>query len=573
MSPVSLLRALAYPVRRAPLVAFLALAAVPCAGQTRLWFDQFGSDKYDEALAVCPDGLQTGAFVGGYTRGDYGGPLAGIDGYSDAFLTRYDNAGSPVWVRQFGTDKPDYLRGLCTDSSGYVYSAGNTAGSLGGPYKGSDDAWLARHDSLGNLLWSRQIGTSSYDLAQAVASDGVQGAYVAGITSGSLAGPNAGDRDIWLARYDQAGSQLWIQQIGTAEWDDLAAAAPDGAGGVYVLGSTRGSLGATNLGISDVWLARYDANGNQTWIRQFGTPANDTGAGLSPDGLGGVYACGGTYAALGGAHAGKTDAWVARYDSGGNQQWISQIGSAYGESAACVARAGPDTVFVGGQTDSDLGGPWQGGLDLLVAQVDGGTGSTTWIEQHGGPSFDGTLALAPDEAGGVFAAGLCEGDLGLGGTPVGSRDAWLARYGGCPTPATYCTAKVNSKGCLPTIWYTGSPSASHATAFRIRASNVVSSSPGMLIYSKAGADAKPFQGGFLCVRPPIKRTSLQNSGGSPPPKDCSGTFVFEFNDLIASGQDPELTEGQQVWTQYWYRDADSPSGTGLTDGLHFTICP
>jgi hypothetical protein len=95
----------------------------------------------------------------------------------------------------------------------------------------------------------------------------------------------------------------------------------------------------------------------------------------------------------------------------------------------------------------------------------------------------------------------------------------------------------------------------------------------MLIYSKAGADAKPFQGGFLCVRPPIKRTSLQNSGGSPPPKDCSGTFVFEFNDLIASGQDPELTEGQQVWTQYWYRDADSPSGTGLTDGLHFTICP
>jgi hypothetical protein len=96
---------------------------------------------------------------------------------------------------------------------------------------------------------------------------------------------------------------------------------------------------------------------------------------------------------------------------------------------------------------------------------------------------------------------------------------------------------------------------------------------GLLIYSKTGADAKPFQDGFLCIASPVRRTPGQSAGGNPPPADCSGSFDFEFNDYIATGLDKYLVAGQQVWAQYWYRDVASPSGTGLTDALHFTICP
>ena len=59
----------------------------------------------------------------------------------------------------------------------------------------------------------------------------------------------------------------------------------------------------------------------------------------------------------------------------------------------------------------------------------------------------------------------------------------------------------------------------------------------------------------------------------PPVHEMAGVQPFEFNDYIASGADPGLTAGKEVWTQYWYRDTASPSGTGLTDALHFTICP
>ena len=138
----------------------------------------------------------------------------------------------------------------------------------------------------------------------------------------------------------------------------------------------------------------------------------------------------------------------------------------------------------------------------------------------------------------------------------------------------YCTAKVNSQGCTPTISSTGTPSASHAGSFRIWCHQVISRSPGMLVYSKTGTDAVPFYGGVLCIASPVKRTSGLSSGGNPPPKDCTGVLAFEFNDFIASGKDPDLILGQTVWAQYWYRDTQHPDGTGvgLSDALQFMIC-
>ena len=44
---------------------------------------------------------------------------------------------------------------------------------------------------------------------------------------------------------------------------------------------------------------------------------------------------------------------------------------------------------------------------------------------------------------------------------------------------------------------------------------------GLFFYSKTGADATPFQGGFLCAAAPVQRTFGMNSGGSGP--SCGGS--------------------------------------------------
>jgi len=148
----------------------------------------------------------------------------------------------------------------------------------------------------------------------------------------------------------------------------------------------------------------------------------------------------------------------------------------------------------------------------------------------------------------------------------------FAVYSDCVAPVSYCTAKLNSQGCMPVIHSTGYPSATQALAFRIRASHVLNNKAGILFYGY-GAAATPFQGGTLCVQAPIQRVAPQQSGGNPPPPDCSGTYAYDFNERIRSGVDPGLVPGEDVYAQYWSRDPQSPSQTGLTDGLVFVICP
>jgi hypothetical protein len=140
-------------------------------------------------------------------------------------------------------------------------------------------------------------------------------------------------------------------------------------------------------------------------------------------------------------------------------------------------------------------------------------------------------------------------------------------------PATYCAAKTNSQGCLPYVWYSGSPSASASSGFAVNATQVLNKKNGLLFY---GYDAvsQAFQGGTLCVKAPVKRTAVQNSGGSSSGADCTGNFSFDLNAYIHSGKDPVLAlQGAEVFCQYWYRDPASPSGTGLTNALRFVVNP
>ena len=107
----------------------------------------------------------------------------------------------PLWVRQLGTETWDIALGVATDAAGNVYLAGSTRGSLGGANSGRDDAWVAKYDAAGHVLWKRQLGTNTSDNASGVATDAAGNVYLAGSTHGSLGGANRGSNDVWVAKY------------------------------------------------------------------------------------------------------------------------------------------------------------------------------------------------------------------------------------------------------------------------------------------------------------------------------------------------------------------------------------
>jgi len=138
--------------------------------------------------------------------------------------------------------------------------------------------------------------------------------------------------------------------------------------------------------------------------------------------------------------------------------------------------------------------------------------------------------------------------------------------------SVYCTAKVNSAGCTPAIAFDGTPSASSGAGFDISVDQVMANSTGLLIYSKTGPASIPFQGGILCVGGSILRTPGQFSGGTT---GCTGAFSIDFNAYVATGADPLLAAGSNVWAQWWSRDQGfaPPNNSNTSDALAFTLWP
>ena len=147
-------------------------------------------------------------------------------------------------------------------------------------------------------------------------------------------------------------------------------------------------------------------------------------------------------------------------------------------------------------------------------------------------------------------------------------------------PTFYCTAKTNSQGCLPAIGFTGTSSATSGSGFVIKGTNVINNKPGLVIYTNGGQAAVAFQGGFRCINTPIKRSNAINSGGNPPPNDCSGVYSFDMNAFAvgALGGTPAaflIVPGTVCQSQIWGRDPGftAPNNSTLTGGMQFTVGP
>jgi Beta-propeller repeat len=541
------------------------LAALPSAAQNQLWLQQLGTSGSEGALGASQDGTG-GEFVGGNTSGSLAGPSAGS---VDAWFAHYDGAGNLKWMRQLGTSAWEQANAFAPDGAGGVYVCGYTEGSLGGSNAGEQDGWLAHFDSAGNQLWIRQLGTRTSDFTYAAAPDSSGGVLVTGVTSGDLAGTSAGGDDAWIARYDSAGNLLWIRQLGSDGSDEVYAAAADGAGGVYISGWTSGSLGGTIAGTFDAWLARYDQAGNQLWVRQLGSAVDDYSRGVAADGTGGVFVSGMTGGSLGGSNAGGYDAWIARYDSAGNSIWIRQLGTSATDYVYNSSPDGAGGAFISGSTSGNLGGSNAGAADAWLAQFDG-AGNRRWIAQLGSAGVDFALASAPDSSGGVFVSGVTEGSLG--GPSAGGFDAWLARFGSCGASGSYCTASSTSiPGCQAAIAATGTPSLSNPTGFTITSGSVPGGKVGICFFGKNGPANIPFGtlGGSICVQPPFVRSSAKQGGGTN--GVCNGNYSFTLQDLINAST--IVVAGAAINAELWARDPANPDGFLLSNGLEFVVCP
>ena len=237
-------------------------------------------------------------------------------------MTSAADAWPQVWGLQVSTPGWDSIDALASDGSGGTIEVGALNGQFGFV---NSTLYAARRDPSGALVWQKQWGTSAGDHWYDAVADGSGGCFVAGVHIGNLFGPSQGGYDGVVVRLDPSGNVVWSDQVGTSESDYALAVSPDGAGGLYVVGTTPGNLAATNLGGNDVWAARYDSTGNRQWTIQFGSSGQE-GVGCAEVDGSGVLFGGSTNGDLGNP-MGQYDIFYGRIDSAGNLLWIRQFGT------------------------------------------------------------------------------------------------------------------------------------------------------------------------------------------------------------------------------------------------------
>lgn len=315
------------------------------------WAKNIGGSTTDEANGVAVD-ANGNVFVTGRFQGtaDFN-PGSGIENLTasgstdDIFVCKFDASGNFVWAKGMGGSGNDVGLSIALDAGGNVYTTGYFYSTVnfnpgGGAFTltapgGGSDIFICKLNSSGDFVWAKNFGTTGWDVGYDIAVDANGTVFATGRFEGTVDFDNGsginnltadGVSDGYLMRLDQNGDYVWAHGFGGAfsEWGQSIDI--DASNNVYFTGFYLGTVdfnpgsGTANLtsnGGEDIFISKFDANGNFIWAKSMGCDnANfgDRGQALEVDGNNNIITTGWFY--------GETD-----FDTDADTLKISPVGS------------------------------------------------------------------------------------------------------------------------------------------------------------------------------------------------------------------------------------------------------
>jgi hypothetical protein len=280
------------------------------ASGNHLWSKRFGDLFWEYGLGVTVDGdgniILTGQFI---TTVDFGGGVLTCAGGSDMFLAKFGASGTHLWSQRFGDADSEAGYRVATDCAGNIAVTGYFDGTVdfgGGVLTsaGLGDIFLAKFDASGTHLWSQGFGDEFEQTVNGMAMECTGSIVVTGYFEGTVdfgggVLTSAGMNDIFLAKFDAAGTHLWSQRFGDSSYQYSNGVAIDGAGNAIITGYFRGNVdfggGTLTALYSNVFIARFNASGSHLWSEGFGyysTNYTQAGYGVTVDGAGNAIVTG-----------------------------------------------------------------------------------------------------------------------------------------------------------------------------------------------------------------------------------------------------------------------------------------
>ena len=388
----------------------------------KVWSKLYGDGAEDFFNAVTP--TDDGGFVAvGYS---YGNP-----GQADYWIVKINGNGDKVWSKLYGGsgfDQPSAV--IRTTDGGYVvagYSSSIDGDVVGGHGFGSYDVWVIKIDANGNKLWAKTYGGSGHDFAGDVIAT-PDGGYLivggAGSTDGDISG-NLGNSDMWAIRLDANGNKLWAKNFGGSLSEAANAVAADANGGFILAGSS-----IDNYGNSDAVVVKLDASGNKQWTKTLGGSGYDFVNDITVAADGGYLVVGAAGSNDGdfSTNKGSYDVWAIKLDVNGNKVWSKTYGGSLRDHGMNVIKTADNGFLVAGFTQSKDGDIDRnaGSDDMFILKLNA-DGVKMWTKTFGGDSGDQGFAMCAASESDFILAGRTFSNNGDVNGNHGQSDAWLLK--------------------------------------------------------------------------------------------------------------------------------------------------
>jgi hypothetical protein len=218
-----------------------------------------------------------------------------------------------LWANSATGFNDEVVYSVTTDAIGNSYatgSFGSTSTAFGSTTlnnAGFENMFLVKYDPSGNVIWAKQAGGTEHDFGYSVVVDPSGNCYVAGgygsdtmrfDSTHLLTNSNPNYYNIFIAKYDVNGNVVWVKSAGGTSYDWAESISLDVSGNCYITGTflsptiTFDTTTLTSFGTYDFYLAKYDPAGNLVWVNQYGSNGQDRGLSVSCDNSGHCYLAG-----------------------------------------------------------------------------------------------------------------------------------------------------------------------------------------------------------------------------------------------------------------------------------------
>lgn len=333
----------------------------------------------------------------------------------------------------FGGNSTDEVKGICYDANGNVYIIGSTysadlpvtPGLLSDTLVGGHDAFVARLDSCGTLVWCTYFGTTAYDSGEKIAFSPVdQTVVITGFSAasglptnaGSFQPGNNGGYDAFLCKIDLTGHAVWCTYFGKSGSDLSYDLTIDGTGHIVMGGtSTSTNLYTTSSsfqqafnGSTDAYIARFGRQGQLQWCTYYGGNGTEDIHVLCTDQNDNIIGAGGSFSsnlntsagAFQAMYEGGSDIYVIKLDSSGGRLFSTYIGGSAADDAFGICTDGSNNIYLAGHTESAnfdttancYQSVYTGNSDLYALKLDH-SGNMIWSTLFGGNQADECIRM------------------------------------------------------------------------------------------------------------------------------------------------------------------------------------